>query len=494
MPADPTDRELDDDAIDLPPLPAVGDAEEVGTGDPEVEADLLGLGGPEKIGLDDAEGVDDFDPTSFLDLREEDGASLLDDDVGGDEVSPLYGQLDLGGEGEYGWSDDAPADAALFEDDEALVDLPEAIGGDDGEALGADDEALLRFEGDDALVGLPPLVVDGDDGGEDTAEDLDLEGDGEIAFFASEEATATASELPPPVDRDARVLAQGAVHALAVGAEGLWVVGDDLRRVVAGQVTVAPARGLEPEELVSIAVQPGPGVLVVGTRLGGAFRSVDGGATFAAINGWRGGREPAVACEVAFDGAGRLWLWAGGALHRSDDCGGSWTGPVLPRPVVDAVVDEGQLVVLVDAGDHRLEVLRCRGDGGAFEAVAPPCRQSEGPSRLAAGRGRVAVFAEEDLQGPAVFDGDAWRRTPELAGAHLGIFVDGVLHGAIHQPQPDRGAVIREGATVADLTTLFGETPPRLRVVGADQRIRAFAVSDARVFVACGRGLVSFRR
>ncbi len=494
MPADPTDLELDDDIIDLPPLPAIGDCEEVGTGEVGEESELLDLDGCEEVGTDDAEGLDDLDVASLLDLEDEDGGSFLDDELSGDAIVRLDEQLQLAPGGEYGWAGDAEAAPELFEDVEGLVDLPAVAHADDGEALGEDGD-VLSFAGDDELEGLPPLEESVGDGNEEIAEDLDLADDGDLWLFGQDSVAAGSTELPPPVREVAEVLAQGAVEDLALSGDVLWLVGDDLRRIVGTSIETLPAQGLEPEELVSVTVEPHRGgALVVGTRLGGVFRSLDGGETFAAVNGWRSGREPTAASRVAFDGAGRLWLWAGGALHRSDDRGSSWKGPVLARPVIDAAADdEGRLVVLASAGGG-LEVLRCRRDGSSFELVAPPCRRSEASGRLAVGHGRVAVLAKGDVQGPWVFDGAVWRPVPALAGAHLGVFIDGVLHGAVHHRTHDRGALIREGATVADLTMLFGETPEQLRVIGADQRIRAIGVGRTRVFVASGRGLVSCRR
>ncbi|MEM9072468.1 MAG: hypothetical protein AAGE52_28435 [Myxococcota bacterium] len=489
----PPDRDLDDagdlDALELPPLPPLGSDEEVGVGEVGIELDV---GDEESIDLDDTEGLDDFDPVDFLDLKEEEG--LLDDETSDLEFDPDL-QVDAS---EYGWTQDTEADPELWEGDDPLVDELDAWTDDDGE-VGTEGDSLLAFEGDDEVVGLPPLRT-GDDDEEETADDLELEDDGAIVLpdlSFEDEIRLMGSELPPPADVTASVVSRGAVYDLAFDDAAVWVAGDDLQCIGPNGVIHSPAaKGLEPEDLLSIAVLPGSEgrTLVVGTRLGGVFRSLDRGETFAPINGWRSGGEPSVGCRVAFDRAGRLWMWAGGALHRSRDLGNRWAGPVLPSPVVDAVLDDGRLVALCAAGAH-LEVLRCRDDGLAFEAIAPTLPRGDGAPRLAVHGDRVAVAFEGDVQGPWLFE-ETWRREGSLGGVHLPLLTTAGLFGALHIAGRDRGVVLRANpaAVMVDLVTLFGELPVRLREAGADQRIHALLASDRQIWIASGMGLVSWSR
>ncbi|HJL34399.1 MAG TPA: hypothetical protein RMG95_01740, partial [Polyangiaceae bacterium LLY-WYZ-15_(1-7)] len=414
------DDVLDDDALDLPPLPAVGEEEEEGI---DVDPGLgLDLGEEEEIGLDAAEGLDDFDPVDFLDEGLDEAVDLSDAEEAGDLVGGLGEGVADSEAGEYGWTDGTETfDSAEWDDEDLVDEIRDGTEEDDGALFDVD--AGLHFDGDDDLAGLPPLDEGlGDEDGEELADDLDLQGDGDIDLAPlsfEEEARLMGSQLPPPLDLPAERLFRGPAYDVTVVGEVLWVASDELVRlpVDAGAGALPEtvrAEGLEAEELLTVAAAPD--AVIVGTRLGGVFRSMDGGARFEPINGWRSGGEPSVGCHVRFDGAGRLWLWAGGALYRSEDLGSRWTGPVLPSPVLDATLDEeGRLVVLVGSGGQ-LDFLRARVDGRAFDAVGAPLAREAGRAyRLAARGEQLAVAGEGEAAGPAHFAAGRWERLDALA-------------------------------------------------------------------------------
>ena len=491
MNPDPEEPMLDDDELALPPLPPLGEDEETGVGE-DFGEDTDFVDASEKVGLDDSEGFDEaFDVVELLRL-EDLGESGLENESAGDLVGELGSVVETSDD-EYGWTADTEQVAPGEwddKDDTPLIDELEDLGDDFGGALGLDDNPLIEIEGEDEPVGLPTLDPDQEEG---NADDLDLEEDGQIELpplSFEQEVRLMGSQLPPPITTEAEVVLRGPVFALARGARGMWAAGDDLRCVGDdGSVFAAPAEGLEPEDLISVAVSGR--TVVVGTQLGGVLRSEDDGETFHAINGWRSGREPSVGCRVAFDRAGRLWMWAGGALYRSRDLGNRWTGPVLPSPVLDVVVDDGNVVVLCASKDQ-LEVLRCRDDGLAFEALAPSVERGEGDARLAVARDAILIAREGDVDGPSCWRAGAWTRLGDLSGCHLPVWLDGEPSGALHLAGRDRGVVVRLGdepATVVDLHATFGITPLRLRDVGADQRVHAIMVERASLWVACGVGV-----
>lgn len=483
----------DDDELALPPLPPLGDDEETGVvgddfGDATDFADA-----DEKVGLDDAEaGVDEgFDVVELLDLEDLGDELGLENEAAGDLVGELDAVVDADDD-EYGWTRDTEQVAPEEWDDTPLIEELDDLGDDYGGAVGLDDNPLVELAGEDEPVGLPPLDRDAEEG---NAEDLDLEEDGQIELpplSFEQETRLMGSQLPPPISTHAEIVLRGPVYDLARGDRGLWAAGDDLRCITDEGVHTSAALGLEPEDLTSVAASGR--TIVVGTQLGGVLRSEDDGESFHPINGWRSGREPSVACRVIFDRAGRLWMWAGGALYRSRDLGNRWTGPVLPSPVLDVVVDDGNVVVLC-ASQGQLEALRCRDDGLAFEALAPSLSSArgEGDARLAVQGSQILIAREGDVEGPSLWTGQQWVRLGELSGCHLPSWISGEPSGALHLAGRDRGVVVRLGeepATVVDLHQAFGITPLRLRDVGADQRVHAILVERETVWVACGVGVI----
>lgn len=504
----PEPREDDDlDLLDeLPELPSLEEGEAVGLADADADGDDLDLGEEtsDTAGLDEGAGpLEDFDEAFEL---EADG-SLLDDvvapalELGEDEVD----------EGdEYGWTggDEAPgASAADFVED---VEEPAEATEDDGGEEGVEETSSLAFQAEDELAGLPPLRRDE---GDDDADDLDIEDDGanELDLPFEDEARLMGARLPPARPARSRVRYHGAVLDLGADGDTLYLVGDELVRLGPEGALACDASGLQAEELLGVSVRGD--VVVVGTRLGGAFRSVDGGRSFAPANGWRSGNEPSVGCRVAGDAAGRLWLWAGGALYRSDDFGARWAGPVLPAPLATANLDErGALVVATGSLTGGVDVLRATDDGRGFRALVPAVSKLSregGPLALAVAGDRVAIAPEGDPQGPFVSLGTGWFRVPELAGCHAVAWVGEALYAATHVAAGDRGLVLRcafdgdarEVTVVLDLDALPRETSgsSRMRARGEDwlgegvpeeHRIHALRPHRAVLLVACGAGLV----
>lgn len=517
----------DDDDLDLleelPELPALGDDEVVGV-EGGVEDELDEDDEETASELDDEEGpADDFDEPievaegSMLDESRDASLDLGDDDV------------DAEGE-EYGWTggDEAPGASALdFVED---VEEPETTSEDDGGAEGVEESPTLAFEGDDAPAGLPPMRRD-EEAGDDLADDLDLEDDAaiELDLPPEDEARLMGASLPPPRSTEAHVRYHGAVVDVSLAGDALFLVGDELACVTEAGAEACPAAGLGAEELLSVSVR---GELVaVGTRLGGLFRSTDAGRTFQAANAWRSGNEPSVGCRVAGDAAGRLWLWAGGALYRSDDFGARFVGPVLPAPVIDANLDDsGAFVVACGSLGGGIDVLRASEDGRGFRAIVPAATglvRAAGAIAVAVAGDRVALAQEGDANGPLVHREGRWSRVPELAGCHALAWVGEVLYGATNVASGDRGLVLAcafhgfaagDGSAAADgssderdVSVVFDlDALPRVRSgsssmqrsaesgrrewlgEGVPEEHRIFAIRPRRdtLLVACGAGLV----
>jgi len=515
----------DDDDLDLleelPELPALGNDEVVGVeGGVEDELDDDDEEAPSE--LDDEEGpADDFDDPievaegSMLDESRDASLDLGDDDV------------DAEGE-EYGWTggDEAPGASALdFVED---VEEQETTSEDDGGAEGVEESPTLAFEGDDAPAGLPPMRRD-EEAGDDLADDLDLEDDAaiELDLPPEDEARLMGASLPPPRSTEAHVRYHGAVVDVSLAGDSLFLLGDELVCVTEAGAEACPALGLGAEELLSVSVRGE--LVVVGTRLGGLFRSMDAGRTFQAANAWRSGNEPSVGCRVAGDATGRLWLWAGGALYRSDDFGARFVGPVLPAPVIDANLDDsGSFVVACGSLGGGIDVLRASEDGRGFRAIVPAATglaRAAGAIAVAVAGDRVALTQEGDANGPLVHRGGAWSRVPELAGCHALAWVGEVLYGATNVASGDRGLVLacafrtsagndeggeRDVSVVFDLDALprvrsgsssmqrraesasFFSGAPEWLGEGVPEEHRIFAIRPRgdTLLVACGAGLV----
>lgn len=515
---DPRDDDDLDPLDELPELPPLGGGDEIVGVEGGFEDELDDDDEDAASDLDDDDGPsDDFEETIALGGLIGTEGSMLDDsrdaslDLGDDDV-------DAGGD-EYGWTGGEEASGASALDFVEEVEEPESTSEDDGGAEGVEESPTLAFEGDDAPAGLPPMRRD--EAGDDLADDLDLEDDAaiELDLRPEDEARLMGASLPPAHSTEAHVRYHGVVVDVSLAGDGLYLVGDELAHVTESEVELCAANGLGAEELLSVSVR---GELVaVGTQLGGLFRSVDAGRTFVPANAWRSGNEPTVGCRVAGDASGRLWLWAGGALYRSEDFGARFVGPVLPAPVIDANLDDaGAFVVACGSLGGGIDVLRASEDGRGFRAIVPAATglsRAAGPIAVAVSGGRVALAQEGDANGPLVHRDGRWMRAPELAGCHALAWVGDVLYGATNVASGDRGLVLactfhgdeREVAVVFDLDALPRERSgsSAMRAAsregrggsarewlgeGAPEEHRIFAIRPHgdTLLVACGAGLV----
>lgn len=530
-PREEDELDLFDDLSELPALPPLeGRDETMGLVDAEDDEDLafgdessdgadVDDGGHETAGLDDVGlddvGLDDVGLDEGARARGDHRATLergaapsLLEDVAAPALE--LGEDEVGGGDEYGWTgdDEAPGtSAADFLDD---VEEVAAATEDDGGEEGVEETSSLAFRGDDELSGLPPLRGEEADG---DADDLDIEDDGaiELDLPFEDEARLTGVALAPVRPARSRFRFHGEVLDLGAEGETLYLAGDELVRLEPRAVEACAAAGLQAEELLAVSVCGD--VVVVGTRLGGAFRSVDAGRSFVPANGWRSGNEPSVGCRVAGDAAGRLWLWAGGALYRSDDFGARWAGPVLPAPVVTACLDDrGALVVATGSLPGGVDVLRATDDGRGFRALLPTVAKLSregGELSLAVSGDRVAIAPEGDPEGLFVSQGGRWFRVPELAGCHAVTWVGETLYGATHVAAGDRGLVVRcafnggtrEVSIVFELDALSrgpsgssGMRPREHEWVGdglsESHRIHGLWPRGSTLLVGCGAGLV----
>jgi hypothetical protein len=502
----------DEDFFDLPELPEEGDLDDEPLGDDELGLAEETPAESEDVGLDDSAGLEDEAALYALDLppAERDEAAETDEDdipVEGLDEGDEYGWTDTGhGEDAEGWDAselDLPALQPLSTEDHGEEGVEEAYGGD----------------GDDDATGLPPLQEEDD--GEEGDDELAL---GEDAFIAEAELddegerVQSSGALPPRIDSRACVVEHlgpaGAVYAVDLGpptrasGRGLFVVGDD-------RLEARPAAGLERSEVVSVA---GEGdTVVVGTRLSGAFRSSDGGASFVAANGWADeDRDTAQGLAVVRErGAGgdpRVWgRTASGALFRSSDGGATWAGPLLLKPVVAlATPEDGSLVALCTGRDAPAQVVRSSDGGQRWAAVDGPSLPTHGEPHVAAERDSIAVAVDDDPSGPFLSNdrGKTWARVPGLppTGPMALTWEPGglTLYAAHFFDTADRGVVVRhqpgggESALVLDVAREAEERG--LRAAGdpeGDHRVHGLvARREGRhtiLLVATGAGLFRVR-
>ena len=480
----------DDDELELPPLPPLPPlgADEEALGD-DVGDDGLAFTDEGESNLDDSEGIEGFDAGAFLDgmlLADEtpSGKSLLDDapaelgDLGGLDDAALESSAES-------WIGD-PGPGL---DDDVLGDFVDAPSG----ALAAADEG--EGPGDEAfdLPPLPPLAgeaADGDDGDES----LDLGGLEELAWAKlgqEVELRLDGRSVPPPVHVRTLHWVAAPVVAADLAPDGvLFAVGDEVWRGDADGSEARPARGLEAEELVSVAPVDADRV-VVGTRLGGVYRSLDGGRSFEPANGWRSGGEPTVPCHVLAAGE-RVWLWAGGALYRSDDLAGRWTGPLLPHPVLDLARDGADATRIVALGrvGERLRLARAGSTDAQLTVTdlpVPPSGFPKGALGLAAHGARWMVWEEGAASGPW-WSGDPAAPVGEAAGALAGLF-DGAGRPcfALHAMRDDRALLLRGFPPAATLFDRRGDSTPS-DPEGA-HRLRSIRRAGDVLLLACTAGL-----
>jgi hypothetical protein len=505
--------EDDDDLLELPDGPELADLDDEPLGDDELGLSDEEGDEDERIGLDDSAGLDDDASLFALDLPPEEREDSADD---ADDLIPVEG-LDDGDE--YGWSDtgndeDEPWDAAD-------LDLPSLspLSGEDGGEEGVDEAHDAAGARDDDATGLPPLrPEDGEEGDDELSlgEDALIE---EASLGDDEERVHDGAVLPPALDGSAcRVEHLGpseggpildvalGLSPMACGA-GVFIVRDDrLHRL--------PAAGLEGLEVMSIAIDPRePSRVLVGTRASGAFRSTDGGASFAPANGWadedRAVAQPFVVAVEDSPGDALVWgRTASGALFRSADFGASWVGPLLLKPAVAiAPLEGGGLVALCAGRDAPSQIARSQDGGQRWAAVdGPPLPSTHGEPFVAASRDSIAVAVDDDLRGPFLSNdrGKTWTRVPGLppTGPMALAWEPGglALYAAHFFDGGDRGVVIRhrpgggESAVVLDVAR---EAAERAVEDGGDpegdHRVHALvAQRDGRrtlLLVATGAGL-----
>ncbi len=463
----------DDDAIDeLPPMGSLDDEEELGVDDATLGADEdVDLTGAEDVGLDDAAaGAEVFDVLELL------GAATGDEDERWTAETEAAGELveddglaDPGEEVEHGWTADSEA-AGIEGWDEDVVDrLDEgSILGDDAGEEGVDEVFAVRGGEDD--FELPPL--DEGEEGDAPADDIDLQEEAEIEgveLSYEEEARMSGATLPGPLEParlDVSYLGpdDDALAAVACAGPALYAGGEALYLQVGARLEPAVAEGLEGQDLTSLALDPrDPRRLVVGTRLGGAFRSTDGGASFHEVNAWLH-HQDASRLSVAFfvraephDTGVRLWgRTRAGALYRSDDLGDSWSSPLLPAPVLGLAVAPGEGTVALcvpRAGAARIAVSP---DGGhrwtmrEVEGLEGAPHIPDADHHVAALGEAIVVVREGEAEGPFLSrdGGVRWERLGRLpAAGPVALAREGgrtVLYAALFFDGADRGVVVRE--------------------------------------------------
>ena len=466
--------EVDEDEDVLPELPprGVGDDDSL-PDDAELGLDDdLDMGDDEDIGLDDTagmEGLEEEGALFALDLLPE---PELDDDEDDLEAIPIEG---LDDDDEYGWTDtgERPEEEPW---DPAELDLPglAPLGRDDGGEEGVEESFEHVGDGDDASH-LPPLAFDPDL--DDDTDDLSI-GEAalilEAALTFEDERRAMGAFVPVAVDDSARrvewlgpaddeilcadVVRIGTEHAGGIaGGRGVYTFSARAERL--------PSLGLEESEVIAIAIGDDPARITVGTQLGQVFCSVDGGASFeeGASPGTHGPAGTRVAQTFHLRrerGSERLWGRTGsGALHRSDDFGRTWTGPLLLKPAVAIETPpEGGVIVLCAGREAPPQIARSSDGGERWAAVDGPALAlgtDPGELFLAIHGDHLAVSSDRDEEGPflSADSGKTWLRVPGLPptgpmalareegglSLYAAHFFEGADAGVVARHRPDGG-------------------------------------------------------
>jgi hypothetical protein len=498
----------DDDDL-LPDLPPLGDEDEEPPESAElgIDDEIAELPEDDSVDLDDSTGLEDEEPLFTLEMPPDkegddeagvEGVEGVEDE--GVEAIPIEG---LGGEREYGWTEGADsATDETWEPDEA--DLPSLVplSTEDGGEVGLDEEVDLGVEGDDAVPGLPPLGEDTDEEGPD---DLAIDEDALIAEAARafDEEAAASAQAPPAVFEPPGCTVE---H---LGPSDDAIVGLDLSDPplaggarlyrIAERCEPLEAAGLEGRAIVSV-VRVDADVVVVGTRRAGPFVSSDGGATFVRSAGLD---EDHVAQGFHLRreaGGARLWGCTGrGALHRSDDGGRRWVGPLLFEPALALATPAEGGVVVICAGRNAPPQLVGSVDGGerwaAVEGPPLPEGASVGEVSVAVSGERVAIASAVDGGGPflSADGGRTWARVPgipptgpmALARERGGLSLYASHHregaGVVVRYRPDGG----EAGVVLDVAAQAGAhgAPERSGEDGAHRIHAVRASADGAVTV-----------
>lgn len=469
----------DDDLLDeLPPMGSLDDDEEVGVDDVVLDTDVdIGNEGSESVGLDDstagAEVIDIAELFGTLpgqDDESEEGERWTEGtEDAGDLVTTDGLEVDED-ESEYGWTaeNEAPSIDGWDEDLIDEPDEPSMLAPDAGEE-GVDEDFSVLGDADD--VELPPLAGATEDG-DQLSDDIDLQEEAEIEgadLTFEEETRLSGAALPEPLPPSRVGVAylgpdDDALAAVALAETTVFAGGEHLYRTAAeARLEILDGYGLEGQDVTSIVADPmDPARIVVGTRLGGSFRSTDGGDSFVEVNGWLHAQDPSrlsvaffVAAEAHAHGV-RLWgRTRGGALYRSDDFGDTWSSPLLTAPVAAlgvartggvlalCVPKSGRARVAVSAdGGHRWTMREVEGLEG--ESPIP-----DADHHAAAFADVLVVVREGEPEGPFLSRdaGASWERLGKLPSAGPVAIVEEagrpVLYAALFFDGADRGVVVR---------------------------------------------------
>ncbi|MGE0787928.1 MAG: WD40/YVTN/BNR-like repeat-containing protein [Sandaracinaceae bacterium] len=406
--------------------------------------------GDERVGLDDAVGVEDGAPLFDLELPPEEPA-----EEGTDDGDPLAAEgLDLA-EDEYGWTDDGRGDSGEWDASELDLEEMAPLGHDDGGAEGVEEALDLTGLGGP----LPALDQEEVDEAEEDPYGLELP-----------TLSTSALELPAAYDgavcRAMRLTPEIGIRCALVTSREVWAVGDAIFSIVDGRAERVAGAGLEERSALSMAVGDDGHRLVVGTDRGVA-RSVDRGKQFQLLS--------ALASDTVRllreEGNDRIWAYAGaGALHKSEDLGSLWSGPLLLRPVVALAGQAGGGVLALCAGRSAPPQLARSSDGGQRWAAAnvPELALPEDPESarwsLAAAGDVVVLACSTDRRGPLLSNdrGVSFERAVGLPAAEaLAVRRErgGVSIYAAHRSSDGRALLVRhrpdggDGGTLLELPT-----------------------------------------
>ncbi len=498
----------DDDLSDLPAMPPLGSGEETGVEDAGYDP-TAGSGGPEEVGLDDAEGFDEaLDAVQFLDLVD-DEPTALDLSEAGDEIGDLGQTIDDDG-GEYGWTDDTEAPSRDEWNDGPLIAPPKESTVEDDGALGMDDDEALAFDGEDVLHGLPDLDRTDDSGDSD---DLELGDVFHMETFSDPPPASPSMPPPPPmpptppvpridapdprtdVGHESRGITATLVRPekftlLASGGGRLFAWGED------AAISVAPSGDFPtgaPEVVIDLTVGK-DGVLLVSEtgRLSGSVS----GAAFGPI-----AISQRVTRALLTQSHALAWRAGGGLTQARLQRGQPTDWEVRSEPVVDVVPGEqaDRAYALIETANGpggvalcvlHLDVLNQSGLVNALPSFLPSGEWklfAAGSRMLAWRRGEVWALG---LDGKgATPEASVWRRLPEADGAEAVVVADGHIIVARRSAKGTHDVLWRlmdgGGARLwLDLHAALGDTEtPGGFVLGLSER-------DGAVYVATDRGLL----
>ncbi|AKF06963.1 hypothetical protein [Sandaracinus amylolyticus] len=507
----PRPQTADDD--ELPGLPDIA-------GDDEPAGDLgLGLAddidegdeGDETVGLDVSTGVEGEE--DFLDALDDDDADESWDAA--EEPLTEDPELDEGEEG--GWTEgseaaEAPGWDADLDDADLDEEREPSLVRDAGEE--GVEERLDALDDDDAPVGLPASTPSRED---ELADDLELEGEGEIdALPGADERPEHPALSLPRMPATSRWLGPDDDAILAIG--GGLAGGRTLYRIEGDEVSEIDAIGLDGDEPTSL-VRTASGALLVGLQLGGVARSTDG-ERFEPVEALRRGEATSVGAFhlLAEPHAGGVRLWGltrGGALVRSDDEGATWSRPLIPGAVLAVGHDvEGGVVGVLGARGGAMRLIRTRDGGRSWRNVAGPTIAGlpDEHEIFVAALGPIVVLTT-DVPGLAPYvtrdDGQRWEVLDALrdAGAiALAAEPSGAaLYAGVLAEGTDRGLVVRAAIATGERPSIvvdLEEVRAKHHVTGAgdpegDQRVHALVVErrdeETTLWIGSGIGLVRTR-